>query len=149
LFADHSDTVRSFIGVRVSDATLAEDLAAETFLAAAARLQKDPMGPLTIGWLITVARRRIIDHWRSEAAQRQRFARLVWLEQSAHYTETAIGLKVWNALGEVPERQRVALQTRYLCDGSVDDVANAVGCSYASAESLLARGRRSFAAAYG
>jgi RNA polymerase sigma-70 factor (ECF subfamily) len=56
--------------------------------------------------------------------------------------------KILLALQSLSMRQRSALTLRYLDDLSVHEVAIELGCRYQAAESLLARARRSFAAAY-
>lgn len=105
---------------------------------------------MSTGWLITVARRRLIDHWRRESRQDRRLQRLLGTFEEAPPSGAAEDhLDVLEALRRLPERQRAALTLRYLDDLSVRDVALALECSYDAAESLLARARRDFAAAYG
>ena len=53
-----------------------------------------------------------------------------------------------SALERLPDRQRAALVLRYLDEFSVTEVADAMDLTYTAVESLLARGRRSFATAY-
>ncbi|MGH3535596.1 MAG: RNA polymerase sigma factor, partial [Pseudonocardiaceae bacterium] len=68
--------VHGYLLSRCRDRGLAQDLTAETFLAAvtAARQQLTP--PITIGWLIGIARHKLADHWR-RAEREQRGLRLV------------------------------------------------------------------------
>jgi len=56
--------------------------------------------------------------------------------------------RVLAALRSLPHRQRTALLLRYLDEVSVSEVAEAIDTSYAGAESVLARARRSFVTAY-
>ena len=48
---------------RTPDTVTAEDLTAETFLAAAAAA-KQGKADLNVAWLIGVARHKLVDHWR-------------------------------------------------------------------------------------
>ena len=63
--------VRSFIHARVQNATDAEDLAQETFIAAFRGLSKFQIGQPFEAWLIGIARHRVLGHFRS-AGRRQK-----------------------------------------------------------------------------
>ncbi|GAA2385619.1 SigE family RNA polymerase sigma factor [Dactylosporangium salmoneum] len=54
--------------------------------------------------------------------------------------DPAMRLAVRRALAEVPPRQRAALVLRYYCDLSVEDAAEALGCSTGTVKSQTARG---------
>lgn len=147
LYRLHRSTLVRFLRRRVRDEGVVDDVIAETFVAAAVVLRSDGTDELTAGWFITVASRRLNDHWRHHYARRRR-SRGAGFSALRDSDEASTAIDVRRALTTLPERQRVALCTRYLLGGSVDDVAAVIGCSYPSAESLLARGRRSFRAAY-
>jgi RNA polymerase sigma-70 factor, ECF subfamily len=49
---------------RCGDATVAEDLTSETFLAA---VRADDAAPVSVPWLIGVARHKLADHWRKRS----------------------------------------------------------------------------------
>jgi DNA-directed RNA polymerase specialized sigma24 family protein len=51
-------------GPRCGSAVLAEDLTAETFMAAVAAAKRDCPPELTVAWLVGVARHKLVDHWR-------------------------------------------------------------------------------------
>ena len=55
---------------------------------------------------------------------------------------------VLDALQTLPDRQRAALSLRYLEELSVAEIADELSVTYTAAESLLARGRRSFERAW-
>ena len=57
--------VRSFIHARVQNAADAEDLAQETFIAAFRGLAKFEIGQSFEAWLIGIARRRVLGHFRA------------------------------------------------------------------------------------
>jgi RNA polymerase sigma-70 factor (ECF subfamily) len=148
LFDSTFDNVYRFVLSRSASEHVAEDVAAETFAEAARSFGEGRGDEVTIGWLITVARRRLIDHWRREHRHEQRAKR--WLQSTIETDGAAHApdFDVIRALRRIPERQRAALTLRYLDDLSVAEVADALECSYEAVESLLARARRSFAASY-
>ncbi len=103
---------------------------------------------VSVAWLLTVARRRLIDHWRAQERHRRRLQRVIATSppQVAVLPETDGA--VLAALRSLPDRQRLALTARYLDDLSVQEVADMLDTGYQAVESLLARARRSFAKAY-
>ncbi len=103
---------------------------------------------MTTAWLITAAKRRLIDHWRSAERERRRLER-VRLERPRHsHVTDSNSERVLRALESLPDRQRLALTLRYLDEHSVTEVADTLEVNYTTAESLLARARRSFAQAF-
>jgi RNA polymerase sigma-70 factor (ECF subfamily) len=56
---------------RCSDPATAEDLIAETFLAAVAVVHNEVQTELSIPWLIGVARHKLVDHWRRQERQQR------------------------------------------------------------------------------
>src|SRR3954451_21585952 len=74
--------VYGYLVARCPSATLAEDLTAETFLAAVAAVKHDRVPRLTTAWLITVARNKLVDHWR-RLAREERSLTLVHAEDPA------------------------------------------------------------------
>lgn len=149
LFRDDAQEVRSFIRRRCRCADIADDVASETFLAAAVALERQPDLVIGLPWLVTVAKRRLVDHWRS-LERRNRLDHkldlaLVPMGEEGHSFE---GNGIDEALEVLPERQRNALLLRYVSGYSVTEVAEVLDSEYVATESLLARARRGFAAAY-
>ena len=60
--------VYGYLLSRCGRAFLAEDLTAETFLAAVDAVRRDPP-PLSTPWLVGVARHKLADHWRRQARE--------------------------------------------------------------------------------
>ena len=60
--------VYGYLLPRCGNRTLAEDLTAESFLAAVAAVRKPEAPTPSIPWLIGVARHKLIDHWRRTGA---------------------------------------------------------------------------------
>ena len=148
LFDLSGDAVFAFLLSRCGSRSVAEDLTTETFLGAAQLFAAGRAREVTEAWLITVARRRLIDHWRREGARTRLGERLVVeLERRPrHVSEAAI--PVDDALDDLPPQYRAALVLRYLEGFSVSEVADALGKSYKATESVLARARTAFARAY-
>src|SRR5215475_5028334 len=61
--------VYGYLRTRVAGEATAEDLTAETFLAAVQAIERRSVPDLTVAWLIGVARHKLVDHWRREARE--------------------------------------------------------------------------------
>ena len=61
--------VFGYLRARSAAETVAEDLTAETFLAAVQAIERDAVPHLTVAWLIGVARHKLVDHWRRQARE--------------------------------------------------------------------------------
>lgn len=154
LFAAEADRVFGFLLARCGSRAIAEDLTAETFIAAQCRFAEGRGHEIGRGWLFTVARRRLVDHWRAESARSRRLGRLATEAQLAnrrlgvpHGTDD-LETGVEAALGSLSDRHRAVLVLRYLEDFSVSEVADALDLGYKATESLLTRARVAFSRAY-
>ena len=145
--------VHAFVWRRCGDRAVAEDLTAEVFLAAVRHAKEHPDMPLTMGWLLTVARTKLLNHWRTQEREQRRL-RLVandrsTVEDDDDFGQGALDVERFSAsLGSLPPAQQAALALRYLDDLSVPEVAESLGRSVHAAESLLARARANFRATY-
>jgi RNA polymerase sigma-70 factor (ECF subfamily) len=149
LFERHFDDLYRFCLVRCGSATRAEDAAAETFADAARLFASGRGGEVSVAWLYSVARRRVIDQWRRSERERRRLERVIAQppRDSGDLT-IAEDEVVVAALAALPEGQRAALVLRYVDGLSVAEVADTLGTSYRSTESTLARARRGFRRSY-
>ena len=149
LYCLYRADVYGFLLARTGDLSLAEDLTADTFVAAWDRLQDETRPPVTIepGWLITVARRRLIDHWRRAERLRIRLQRLAG-ELSTTDVIDDVDTRILGALASLAERQQAVMVLRYLDGYSVSEIAELLGLTYKSTESLLSRGRAALRKAY-
>lgn len=136
---------------------LAEDLTSETFLAAAAAVQKpdDERPPATVAWLIGIARHKLVDHWRRRARD-ERNLRAVADEDAVRgegvgdWDDTRLdALRAREALARVAPHHRAALTLRYVDDLPVPDVAAHLGRTVHATEALLVRARTAFRRVYG
>lgn len=148
LYERESPAVFGYLVVRCGSRSIAEDLTTEVFVEAARRAAEGRVAELSGGWLMTVAKRRLIDHWRRADRERRRLERLQRERSVASPLHEDDG-RVLAALDSLPQRQRLALTLRYLDDHSVAEVAELMNVEYRAAESLLARARRSFEHAFG
>ena len=134
---------------RCGSPTVAEDLTAETFMAAAAAVRRVPPTRVEAPWLMTVARNKLVDHWRREA-RRDRALRLVALP--AGHDEDELGElsegPALEVLRTLAAPQRAALMLRHLDGLSVPEVAELLGRSVQATDALLSRGRVAFRRAY-
>lgn len=150
LFEQEADRIFGYLVTRAGSPVLAEDLTGDVFAEAARRCAEGGRHEVTGAWLQTVARRRLVDHWRRSSTRRrldERLRRMAGADVPGDPTDGGDG-QVLAALDSLPDRQRAALCLRYLDDFSVSEVADALGITYQATESLLARARRSFARAY-
>jgi RNA polymerase sigma-70 factor (ECF subfamily) len=143
--------------IRRCDKQTAEDLTQEVYVDLVRRVRRgdEPSG-FTTGWLISVARSRMIDHMRAQH-RRQRKLSLAWSaaepnERRGIAVDDAaladMGAATERALRGLAEAERCALVLHHLDGMSVADVADAIGRSTRATESLLARARRKFRAAF-
>jgi RNA polymerase sigma-70 factor (ECF subfamily) len=135
---------------RCPDRATAEDLTSDTFLAAmdAARKQSPP--PMTMPWLIGVARHKLADHYRR---RHDRFTVPV-----AEVPEPAEPADDWDAeldrivaesvLARLPDHHRAVLSLRYMDDCTVGECAELIGRTVHATEALLVRARRAFRSQY-
>jgi RNA polymerase sigma-70 factor (ECF subfamily) len=137
--------VYGYLLARCGQRALAEDLTAETFLAAV----RAP-GPVTTAWLIGTARHKLVDHWR-RLEREQRGLRL--LEGGADSAEDPWedeldALRAQQVLEELSPQHRAVLTLRYLDDLPVPQVAALLGRTVHATEALLVRARTAFRRAY-
>lgn len=152
MFSENFDAVFAFCLMRSGSRQLAEEIASDVFADAVRHLVGNPTDEISRGWLIAVARRRMIDHWRKSERHRRRLEQLIQVRPPGSTgslgTHEIDDARVLAALESLPPRQRMALLVRYLDELSVSEVAEVIDTSYTGAESVLARARRSFATAY-
>ncbi|MEM8705919.1 MAG: sigma-70 family RNA polymerase sigma factor [Actinomycetota bacterium] len=96
---------------------------------------------LGVGWMITVAQRRLVDQWRRAEAERRR-ARLLVAQARVLDGERRAPDVASAVLRPLADKHRDVLSLRYLEGLSVADTAASLGMSYLACESLLGRARR-------
>jgi RNA polymerase sigma-70 factor, ECF subfamily len=141
--------VYGYLLSRCGSRALAEDLTAETFLAAV-RAEAQGGGATTVGWLIGTARHKLVDHWRSRERE-ERSLRLVdggAADAEDPWDERLDALRAQQVLDRLPPAQRAALTLRYLDDLPVPRVAALMQRTVHATEALLVRARTAFRRAY-
>ena len=141
--------VFGYLRTRAGTEAVAEDLTAETFLAAVQAIEQHKVPQLTVAWLIGVARHKLMDHWRRQARE-ERGLRLLPEED-----ETSDGMderferaRTHAVLEELGAHHRAALTLRYLDGLSVPEVAHHLDRTVHATEALLVRARNAFRVAY-
>ncbi|RZS43710.1 RNA polymerase sigma-70 factor (ECF subfamily) [Herbihabitans rhizosphaerae] len=150
LYDDALPHVYGYLLARVRDVPLAEDLTAETFLAAVSALRKQPAPELSVGWLIGVARHKLADHWR-RAEREQRGLRLVDSDQQDTvdpWDEEVDVMVAHEVLCQLGPHHQAALTLRYLDGLGVPQVAEHLGRTVHATEALLVRARNAFRRTY-
>lgn len=141
--------VYGYLLARCGQRALAEDLTAETFLAAV-RAEADGGGATTVAWLIGTARHKLVDHWRRMEREDRSF-RL--LDGGGPHTEDPWddeldSLRAQRVLEQLSPGHRAALTLRYLDDLPVPQVAAHLGRTLHATEALLVRARTAFRSRY-
>jgi RNA polymerase sigma-70 factor (ECF subfamily) len=143
LYDEALPQVYGYLLSRCRQRALAEDLTAETFLAA---VKAD--GPLSVAWLIGVARHKLADHWRHQARE-ERGLSLVPTDPEPHWEDCVLDAVVAHeVLGRLGAHHRLALTLRYLDGLPVPEVARLLDRTLHATEALLVRARTAFRRAY-
>ncbi len=149
LYDEALPVVYGFVLFRVGrNRDLAEDLTAETFAVAASEYRAGRPDVVTVSWLRTVARRRIIDHWRHQRVVDRNARKLFersWADDPSDFVERE---RVIAALDRIAETQRQALILQHVEQLTVAEIAAVLGRSEKAAESILSRARVAFRKAY-
>ena len=143
--------VYGYLLSRCGQRSLAEDLTAETFLAAVEAVRRRPPPDLTTAWLVGVARHKLVDHWR-RAEREERGLRLAGARDERPdddpWDERLDALLAREVLMTLGPHHRAALTLRYLDGLSVPDVAAHLGRTVHATEALLVRAKTAFRQAY-
>lgn len=147
--------VFAYLRARCGGRAVAEDLTADTFLAAVGQIRRGGVEEVTVAWLIGIARHKLVDEWRRDA-RRPRSERLD--DDGAAENLAGPGDDVWDAIidqhlvgdvmAELGPHHRSALALRYFDGLPVPEVAAHLGRTVEATETLLVRARRRFRTAY-
>jgi RNA polymerase sigma-70 factor (ECF subfamily) len=141
--------VYGYLVRRCEGVAVAEDLTAETFLAAVQAIERQTVPDLTVAWLIGVARHKLVDHWRREAREARQLRSLP--DESIvddDVDERFERARAHEVLEELGAHHRAALTLRYLDGLSVPEVATHLDRTVHATEALLVRARNAFRVAY-
>ena len=145
-------SVWRFVYFRVDgDRHLAEDIISESVVALlrAATTDTDIRHPSA--WLRSVASHKIQDHFRAAARVQHLIDSVKHTKEVADENDAAKQIEVSErrvvirqVMDELPERNRVALEWKYIEQLSVREIAGRLDTTEKSAESILFRARREF-----
>jgi RNA polymerase sigma-70 factor, ECF subfamily len=150
MYDDALPFVYGYFVRRCADRATAEDLTSETFLAAMDAARKESPPPMTLPWLIGVARHKLADHYR----RRQNRMNIPVadlpepVEPVDHWDAELDRMVAESVLARLPEQHRTVLSLRYLDDCSVGECAELIGRTVHATEALLVRARRAFKKEY-
>lgn len=141
--------VHGYLLARCGRRTLAEDLTAETFLAAVAACRRHPPPAMSTAWLIGVARHKLVDHWRA-VEREERGLRAVGEPEETDdpwdaHLDAVIAREVLDAQTGA---HRAVLTLRYLDGLGVPECAQVLGRTVHATEALLTRARAAFRRGY-
>ena len=114
--------VYGYLMSRCRQRPLAEDLTSETFLAAARQV---PDGPVSVPWLIGVARHKLADHWRRQSREERVLRAVEGAAEEDNPWEVHLDvMRVRQLLEELAPQHRAALTLRYLDGLTVPEAAS-------------------------
>jgi len=143
LYREALPQVYGYLLPRCGSVVIAEDLTAETFVAAVAAMQQGAAPDVNVAWLIGVARHKLVDHWRRQGRDERSQAILGQPDQAVEdpWDETLDRAALHAALAELNWSQRAAITLRYVDGLRVAEVAEHLGRSVHATETLLARAK--------
>lgn len=151
------DEVFRYLHARCGNRGIAEDLTAETFLAAVSQVNRARVDQVTVAWLIGIARHKLIDHWR-RVERRPRTTTLHGTSVDGDEIDSGTDDAEWDqildrhqvgaVMHELGAHHRSALVLRYFDGLTVPDVADHLGRTVQATEALLVRARRKFRLLY-
>ena len=134
----HSGEVHAFLVASVGPHD-ADDCFQETFISALRAYPKLRDERNLRGWVITIATRKALDHWRAERRRPIPVERLPEQPAPEHLDGDP---ELWRAVGALPPMQRAAVIHRYVLDLPYADVASALECTEEAARANAYEGRR-------
>lgn len=138
--------VYGYLVRRCPSPAVAEDLTAETFLAAARAAHQGT--ELSVPWLIGTARHKLVDHWRREGRRRRALEELYeGVDEPVDSNDPVDQIEVLHVrevLSRLTPTHRAALTLRYLDGLPVEQVAALLERSIHATESLLMRAKAAY-----
>ena len=135
----HRDVVWRFLVSSVGQVE-AEDCFQETFVAALRAYPRLGADSNLRAWVLTIAHRKALDCHRGRARRALPMAEVVAVDERTAPSPPRRDQALWDAVGELPARQRSAVVLRYVGDLPHLDIAAAIGCSEDAARRSLHEG---------
>lgn len=136
--------VYGYLLARCRDVPLAEDLTAETFLAAVTAVRGPGAAAPSVPWLVGVARHKLADHWRRLEREERGLRLLEGDGVEDPWDEAIDAIRARIVLDTLGPHHRAALTLRYLDGLPVPEVAGCLGRTVHATEALLVRARAAF-----
>jgi RNA polymerase sigma-70 factor (ECF subfamily) len=147
LYARYAPAVSRFVGSRLRDRGLAEDVTSETFARALRRIDSVSYQGRDAGaWFTTIARNLITDHVKSSRVQRETVtAEIADADTQQDSPEQAVirrdtAADVRRRVGQLPTDQQECIRLRYFQDLSVAETAAVMGRNEGAVKALAHRG---------
>jgi RNA polymerase sigma-70 factor, ECF subfamily len=150
LYDEALPAVYGYLRRRVATDSVAQDLTSETFLSAVSSIQSAVTSTVSVGWLIGIARHKLLDHFR-RIAREERNLRAVASTLPDHDDPWRVTLRddlTRATLDQLGGHHRSALTLRHLDGLSVPEVAKILGRTVHATETLLVRARVAFRVSY-
>ncbi|MEV8533397.1 sigma-70 family RNA polymerase sigma factor [Streptomyces sp. NPDC051211] len=143
----HRD-VRRYIGFLGADPHAAEDLTQETFLRALGALHRFEGRSSARTWLLSIARRTVIDSLRHAAARPRLSGRDDWQSAAEQAQPRGLpgfedGIALAELLAAIPAERREAFVLTQVLGLPYAEAATAIGCPVGTVRSRVARARTS------
>jgi RNA polymerase sigma factor (sigma-70 family) len=135
----HRDAVWRFLVSSVGPLE-ADDCFQETFIAALSAYPRLRADSNLRAWVLTIAHRKALDVHRGRKRRAVPVAEPAAVDERTTPSAPARDEALWNAVGELPARQRSAVVLRYVADLPHRDIATAIGCSEEAARRSLHEG---------
>jgi RNA polymerase sigma-70 factor (ECF subfamily) len=147
LFGDNRKPVLEFAYRILGDASKAEDIAQEAFVRLWKQAESWESRARVKTWLFTVVKHLCLDEKRRLGSESRAFSKMLYEDTEGSkstddaYCEKEKASVINEALFELPQRQRQAVQLVYFSECANTEAAEAMKVSVGALESLLSRGR--------
>ncbi|MGX1366812.1 RNA polymerase sigma-70 factor (ECF subfamily) [Streptomyces canus] len=142
----HRDVLR-FVSHLCADPQAVDDLAQDTFLRALGSLHRFEGRSSARSWLLSIARRAVIDGHRHAAARPRRYDGADWEAVAERAQPRGVpgfddGIVLLDLLGVLSDERREAFVLTQLLGLSYEEAAGVSGCPVGTVRSRVARARR-------
>jgi len=137
---EHREPVHAFLRAMVGPSD-ADDCFQETFIAAL-RAYRRMDGRHPRAWVMTIAKRKAIDHHRARARRPEPRAELPEPVERNGSAPDDSGEWIRAAIAALPDAQRAAIALRYAADLPYREIAAALGCSEQAARRRVSDAHR-------
>jgi RNA polymerase sigma-70 factor (ECF subfamily) len=147
IYDDNIDKVYRFVFFKVNNESIAQDITSETFTRLWKEINFDKEVKNPSGFLFTIARNLIIDHYRTKDQNPAILDNLdIIQDNSQDIAKMAVQnddmRAVTTALGQLKDEYRLAVSLYYIEQEPISDVAKALGKSQTNTRVIIHRGMK-------